>query len=71
MSRYPTRETPLRAKPYLGDSWVVESDDEDLYRPQETDSEVGDDDEEALTTGKATGEATDIESATDYQKRHY
>ena len=44
--------TSLRAKPHLGDSWVVQSDDESLYSPHSTDS-TGSDGEEDLVSAEA------------------
>lgn len=43
MSRRSTRKSPHQAAPYLGDSWVVQSDEEESHSPRESDSTVSDD----------------------------
>ena len=50
MSRHSAAKTPLR--PYLGDSWVVQSDDESLYSPHSTES-TGSNGEEDSSAGAA------------------
>lgn len=57
MSRHRATGTPLRPEPRLGDSWVVQSDEEDLYSPHEMDSAASDGDEN-LTSAGATGAGT-------------
>ena len=57
MSRHRATGTPLRPEPRLGDSWVVQSDEEDLYSPHETDSAASDGNE-YLTSAGATGAGT-------------
>lgn len=54
MSRPLATKTPHQATPRLGDSWVVQSDDEGLYSPHETDSTVSDG-EAGFTPDEATG----------------
>lgn len=60
MSRHPVAKSPLRAGPRLGDSWVVQSDEDDLYIPHNTDSTISDDEEDlssAESAGLVTSEA--------------
>lgn len=45
MSRHSAAKTPLR--PHLGDSWVVQSDDESLYSPHSTESTGSDGEEDS------------------------
>lgn len=52
MSRHAAK-TSLRPKPHLGDSWVVQSDDESLYSPHSTDSTGSDGEEDHVSTEAA------------------
>ena len=57
MSKHPRAKTPLQATPHLGDSWVVQSDDDDLYSPHDTDSTGSDGEEDPTSAEAARSEA--------------